>query len=146
VNQVKLLEGGLAVDDRGKVAFVNDFNLNGVKRFYSVSNHRCGFVRAWHAHRNEAKFVHVVGGSALVGAVRIDDWEQPAPDLPVQKYVLTASRPAVLYIPAGFANGFMTLTDDAVLLFFSTSTVEESKGDDFRFPARHWDPWHVEER
>jgi dTDP-4-dehydrorhamnose 3,5-epimerase len=40
----------------------------------------------------------------------------------------------------------MSLTADAKLMFFSTSTVEESRGDDYRYDARHWDPWQVEER
>ena len=52
-----LIEGGLAVDDRGIVSFVNDFDFAGVKRFYMVSNHKAGFVRAWHAHKHEAKYV-----------------------------------------------------------------------------------------
>ena len=63
-----LLEGGLAVDDRGSVAFVNAFDFEGVKRFYVVANHRQGFVRAWHAHRREAKYVTVVTGAAVVAA------------------------------------------------------------------------------
>ena len=50
-----IFKGGLAVDDRGQIAFVNDFDFESVKRFYIVSNHRTGFVRAWHAHRHEAK-------------------------------------------------------------------------------------------
>lgn len=56
----QLLKGGLAVDDRGTVSFVNDFNFADVKRFYIVENHKQGFVRAWHAHRNESKYVMVV--------------------------------------------------------------------------------------
>jgi hypothetical protein len=40
----------------------------------------------------------------------------------------------------------MSLTDDAQLLVFSTTTLQESLNDDFRFHARHWDPWTVEER
>jgi dTDP-4-dehydrorhamnose 3,5-epimerase len=40
----------------------------------------------------------------------------------------------------------MSLTVDAKIMFFSTSTLEESMKDDIRFPARRWDPWHVEER
>ena len=50
-----LFSGDVAVDDRGEVSFVNDFDFEGVKRFYTVKNHRRGFVRAWHAHRREAK-------------------------------------------------------------------------------------------
>lgn len=141
-----LLEGGLAIDDRGTVAFVNGFDFDGVKRFYVVTNHRRGYVRAWHAHRREAKYVTVVLGAAVVAAVPIDDWENPSREAEVQRFVLAAEKPSVLFIPAGYANGFMSLTEDSKLMFFSTSTVEESRGDDVRFDARYWDAWGVEER
>lgn len=144
--QIRIFEGGLAVDDRGEVSFVNDFDFQNVKRFYLVSNHRAGFVRAWHAHRREAKYVTVLSGTALVGAVEIDDWATPAANLPVQRFVLSAKKPRVIYIPAGFANGFMSLSDDLKIMFFSTSSLAESQGDDYRFPARYWDIWNVEER
>lgn len=141
-----LIEGGLAVDDRGKVAFVNDFSFEGVKRCYMVSNHRVGFVRAWHAHRREAKYIMVVKGEAIVAAVAIDDWDNPAKDSPINRYILSEQKPAVLYIPRAYANGFMTLSPDTLIMYFSTSSLEESQGDDIRYHARYWDPWQVEER
>jgi dTDP-4-dehydrorhamnose 3,5-epimerase-like enzyme len=141
-----MMSGTLAVDDRGEVGFVNDFHFHGIKRFYTVSNHRAGFIRAWHGHRNEGKYVTAVLGSAVVAAVRIDDWENPSPKLSVDRFVLSAKRPSVLFIPAGYANGFMSLTDDLKLMFFSTSNLEESAGDDIRFDSRLWDPWQVVER
>jgi dTDP-4-dehydrorhamnose 3,5-epimerase-like enzyme len=142
----ELLRGDVAVDDRGEVGFVNEFGFGDVRRFYTVANHATGFVRAWHAHRHEGKYVLAVSGAALVCCVEIDDWEKPSPDLEVQRFVLSAAKPSVLRVPPGYANGFMTLTPDAKLMFFSTSTLEESLGDDVRFPARLWDPWQVEER
>ncbi|MEW6348882.1 MAG: dTDP-4-dehydrorhamnose 3,5-epimerase family protein [Thermodesulfobacteriota bacterium] len=142
----RLLEGGLHVDDRGSVAFVNPFDFRGVKRCYLVSNHRQGFVRAWHGHRRESKYVTAVHGAAIVCAVAIDDWEHPSKDAVVHRYVLSEAKPAVLYIPAGYANGSMSLTRDAKLMFFSTSSLEESLGDDIRFDSRYWNPWEVEER
>jgi dTDP-4-dehydrorhamnose 3,5-epimerase len=141
-----MLNGGLAVDERGEVGFVNDFRFEGVKRFYTVANHRSGFVRAWHGHRREGKYVTTVAGAALVGAVRIDDWDKPSRDLAVERFVLSARRPSVLFIPSGYANGFMSLTDDLKLMFFSTSTLEESAADDIRFDSRLWDIWQVAER
>ena len=141
-----LIEGGLGVDDRGDVAFVNDFHFDGVKRFYLVSNHSSGFVRAWHAHRRESKYVTVVQGSAIVAAVLIDNWELPSKEAHVHRYVLSSNKPAVLYVPAGYANGFMSLTTDAKLMYFSTASVEESRGDDIRYDAHYWDPWSVIER
>ena len=142
----RLIEGGLAVDDRGKVTFVNDFDFRDVKRFYVARNYRAGIIRAWHGHRREAKYVTVLQGAAVVGAVKIDDWQNPSPSSEVHRYVLSASRPAVLFIPPGYANGFMSLTDDCLLAFFSTATLEESCQDDVRFDAHHWDIWHIEER
>ncbi len=141
-----LIAGGLAVDDRGTLRFVNDFDFAGVKRFYCVENHVAGLVRAWHGHRHEAKYVFVASGAALVGAVQLDDWSEPSPSLEVQRFVLAAGKPAVLYVPPGYANGFMSLTSATQVLFFSTSTLDQSRGDDIRFPARYWDIWTVEER
>lgn len=141
-----IIDGGLAVDDRGQVSFINGFNFAGVKRFYMVSNHAAGFVRAWHAHKKEAKYVLVVKGSAVVAAVEVDDWDKPSKTAEVKRYVLSEKSPKILYIPAGYANGFMSLTKDAQIIFFSTSSLEESQGDDYRFDARHWDVWSVEER
>lgn len=146
MESVRLIEGNLSVDDRGEVAFVNEFDFDQVKRFYTIRNHVAGFVRAWHAHRREAKYVSVTQGAVLLAAVRIDDWDRPSPTLAVERFVLSAARPAVLFIPPGFANGFMSLTTDAQVCFYSTSTIEESRGDDIRYPARLWDVWHVVER
>lgn len=138
-----LFKGDLAVDDRGGVGFVNDFDLAPVRRFYTVTNHKAGFIRAWHAHKREAKFVTVVEGAAIIAAVQIDDWDNPSKTLKVERYVLSADKPSVLFIPAGYANGFMTLTEGAKLMFFSTATLEESTGDDTRYDAYYWNPWEV---
>ncbi|MHB8871899.1 MAG: dTDP-4-dehydrorhamnose 3,5-epimerase family protein [Candidatus Doudnabacteria bacterium] len=141
-----LLKGGLSVDDRGTVSFVNDFNFENVKRFYAVENHKQGFVRAWHAHKQEAKYVMVVKGSAIIGAVKIDNWESPSKNTKVNRFVLSEKNPSVLFIPAGFANGFMSLTEDSKIIFFSTSELKDSLNDDFRYDAHYWDIWKIEER
>jgi len=142
----KLIQGGLATDDRGTLVFHNDFHFEGVKRFYVVTNHRQGFIRAWHGHRKEAKYVTVLQGSALLGAVRVTDWDKPSREEKPLRFVLSQQRPGVMYIPAGYANGFMTLTADAIVAFFSTSTLEESQGDDIRFESRYWNIWDIVER
>ena len=145
-SETYIYNGGLAVDDRGEIAFVNDFHFDSVKRFYMVSNHRQGFVRAWHAHKQEAKYVTAVSGAALIGAVKIDNWQKPSHDLPVGRFVISAKKPQIIYIPAGYANGFMSLTSDLKLIFYSTATLEESANDDIRFDAGYWDIWNIIER
>ena len=141
-----LIKGALASDDRGHVGFVNDFTFTNVKRFYTTENHKRGFIRAWHGHKLEAKYITAVKGTVLICCVKIDAWEAPSKKLPVQRFVLTEQQPAILAIPAGYANGTMSLTKDAKLVIFSTTTLEESKHDDYRYHARYWDPWTVEER
>ena len=142
----RLLEGGLSVDDRGSVAFVNDFDLKDSRRFYVVSDHAVGFVRAWHYHRRECKHVFAVSGDALVQAVRVEDPENPPEQAERHRFVLTASKPAVLYIPPGYANGMMTLTAGTRLIFFSNATLEESVKDDIRIDADRWGGWTVAAR
>ena len=146
MSKPRLITGGLSVDDRGEVAFVNGFDFQGIRRFYTVTNHQQGFVRAWHAHRQEDKFVTVVMGAALFGVVEIDDWEHPSKGLEVSRFVLSASNPVILHIPQGHAHGYMTFTQETKLMFFSTSTLEESANDDYRFDARYWDSWQIIER
>ena len=92
---------------------VNDFAFEGAKaRFYIVSNHRARFVAclAWPPPR-EAKYVIVIEGSAIVCAVPIDDWDAPNRFAEIDRYILSAVQPAILFIPPGYANGFMSLTE-----------------------------------
>jgi dTDP-4-dehydrorhamnose 3,5-epimerase-like enzyme len=125
---------------------VNEASLSGFVRFYLVRNHQSCFVRAWHGHQRERKLVTVVAGAALICCVKVDDWEQPSTDLAVHRFVLSADRPAAVAIPAGFVNGSMTLKEKTTICYFSDATIEETRSDDFRYPARFWDPWHVAER
>lgn len=143
-----LIEGGLAIDDRGQVIFANDCDLASYefRRFYLVSNHQLLPIRAWHGHKREVKAVTMVRGAAIVAAVKIDDWDRPDPLAEVSRFVLSASKPAVLVIPSGYANGFRCLTPDCQLLWFSNLTVEESREDDYRFGPHYWEPWDVEVR
>jgi dTDP-4-dehydrorhamnose 3,5-epimerase len=133
---MEILEGRIMADDRGTVRFINDFDFANVRRFYQVENHRSGYIRAWHAHVRECKYVYVVTGAALIGVVDFTD-ENAVPE----KFVLSAEIPKVLWIPPGKANGFMSLREDTRIMFYSTSTLEESMGDDVRFPYDKWNIW-----
>ncbi len=147
MEEPRLIEGGLAVDDRGSVAFVNEFDFH-VKRFYVVKNWQPSFVRAWHGHKHEAKCVTVLSGAATVGVVKIKDWDKPDKNTEVHRYVLTAVKPTILYIPPGYANGLMGLTGNVIAVYFSGKTLEESIGDDWRYPWNYFGErvWEVEER
>jgi len=141
-----LIKGGASADDRGRVAYVNDFRLSDAKRFYIVENFAVGTVRAWHAHKNERKWVMALTGAALAACVKIDDWESPSKDAEVQRFTLDANQPSILEIPAGYGNGAMSLLPGTKLAYFSDAKLDDSLQDDFRFPARYWDPWTLVER
>lgn len=140
------IKGQLLIDDRGEVGCVNNFDMSKIRRFYTVTNHKVGFVRAWHAHKKESKYVTVTSGSAIIAAVKIDNWNQPSKDLNVHRFIVSAVNPAVIFVPKGYANGFKTLTVDTKLMFFSIATLEKSHNDDFRYDAYYWNPWEIVER
>jgi dTDP-4-dehydrorhamnose 3,5-epimerase len=134
-----LINGGIAVDDRGSVTFCNDFDFKDVKRFYMVSNHDKGFVRAWHGHKKEGKYAFVTKGAVKLAVVQMEGDTGAT-------HILSATKPQILWIPPGYYNGFRTLTDDAQIIFFSTVTMEEAKDDDYRKPADTWELLNIEER
>lgn len=138
---MEIINGDLVVDDRGTVSFVNDFKFDGVKRFYMVENHEKGFVRAWHGHRKEAKYVLVTRGAIVLGVADMLKINDPI------RLVLSAKKPQIVYIPPNHFNGLKTLTDDTQVIFFSTTTLEESKNDDIRKPADILEGfWDIEQR
>jgi dTDP-4-dehydrorhamnose 3,5-epimerase len=141
-----VFQGNKIFDDRGSLGFINGFDVSDFKRFYLIENHSVNFIRAWHGHLKETKAIIMVKGEALVCAVELNDTTNPNKDNEVTRVVLSATSPSALYIPAGYANGFMTLSADAKLLVFSSTTVEESQGDDYRFAYDYWNPWNITPR
>jgi dTDP-4-dehydrorhamnose 3,5-epimerase len=138
---MEIFEGKVVADDRGTVRFINNFNFEGVKRFYQVENHRRGYIRAWHAHNREGKYVYVVNGAALIGVINFKN-ENATPE----KFVLCEEIPKILWIPPGHANGFMSLRENTKIMFYSTSTLKESMGDDIRFDYDKWNIWQEDYR
>jgi len=134
-----IIKGGLAADDRGVVRFVNDFHFEGVKRFYVLENWQPGFVRAWHGHLHETKWVTVTCGAAKIGVAQIiGNGSQLIPYvLTAPKFfILCAQQPAILCIPPGYANGSMALVERTQVSHFSSMTMDETASDDLRWD---WD-------
>lgn len=145
---LSLIKGNISVDDRGSLRFVNDFNFQGVKRFYQVENFEVSTIRAFHGHMRESKYIYLASGSALVCAVPLDNNKTPSKTNKVERFVLSSMQPQLLFIPPAYANGFKVLEPQSKLIIFSTSTLQESQGDDFRFPFDYWgsEIWKTEFR
>jgi dTDP-4-dehydrorhamnose 3,5-epimerase-like enzyme len=132
--------GGVSVDERGSLKYVNDFDFENVKRFYQVENHEKGFIRAWHGHKYEGKYVYVVKGSAWIGVVDMND------NTIVEKFVLSDKSPKVLFIPPRKYNGAQTLEEGTIIMYFSTATIPESREDDIRLPYEQFPIFEKEYR
>ena len=145
---IKSMNGGVAVDDRGALRFVNDFDFRDVKRFYQVENFDINTIRAFHGHMKEGKYVYVVSGSIILCAVYIDNFKKPSKKNEMERIILSARKPQIVFIPPHYANGFKALEPGTKVMFFSTSTLEESKNDDYRYFFDYWGKkiWETENR
>lgn len=126
----------LHVDDRGTVygAFDN-LDKAGIKRTYVIRNWQIGTIRAWHGHKKAGTYLHVIKGAAKIAAVKIDKRNHELFDFQEDFYkiaTLSAAKPQLFYVPPGWYNGTMTLTEDTRILVYSTLTLDEVKSDDIR--------------
>lgn len=141
MNQVEkpvIYQGKTFTDERGTLKFVNDFDFRNVKRSYITENSTQHPIRAFQCHQKEAKYVSVIAGKAVLVVVPLNTGSEKNVAQKPQKYYLDASNSQVLYIPAGYANGFKSLEAHTQLIFYSTLTLEESKNDSTRLPFDHW--------
>ena len=144
--KVKIVNADVAIDGRGELLFCNDFNMSNIKRFYQIKNFKNPFVRAWHGHKFEDKYIIVSKGAALLAVVKIDNWKKPKKNIKIKKFVLNDKKPKLLFIPGGHAHGYKTLLRNTSLIVFSTATLSQSMKDDYRFDAYYWNPWVEKER
>ena len=142
----KIVIGNRIFDNRGSVRFNNNLVFKKVKRFYTVHNYEKNFIRAWHGHFKEEKFIGCIKGTFQISAVKIDKKKNPNKKNKVFSFIINQSNSNFVHIPKGFANGSMSLEDNSELLIFSTSTVQESLRDDFRYDYLHWNPWKINQR
>jgi len=132
------ITGGVAKDERGQIRFVNDFNMEKVKRFYIIKNSNRKLVRGWRGHRTERRWFYVLSGAFYIDIVEIDDWEHPSQSLPVARYRTESNNQQVIYVPAGHATAFQSLETDSELLVFADCGVENSKEDDYSWPIGYF--------
>lgn len=112
-----------------------------VKRVYVVGNFGKGVIRGFHFHKQEIKIFYIARGSAKFVAINPED--------PNDKHIFVTSdkNPELVIIPTGYANGWMSLEENTLLISISTSTFEESAKDDFRYDPYEWgDVWSTKAR
>lgn len=146
-NKPRAVEYPVFADDRGTFApFINGLegiaSKSGViKRMYYVCNDSKGVVRGFHYHKKEWKFFVIVSGSAKFVAL-----DPKNPDEKFQ-FISSVRKNNLIVIPPLYANGWVSLSNDTILVCASTSTTQESLKDDQRFDPYKWgDVWTVKAR
>lgn len=112
-----------------------------IKRIYYVYNHEAGIVRGFHFHEKEWKIFTICSGAAKF--VALD------PKNPTEKFTFVSSsrKQNVIVIPPGFANGWVSLESNTVLICGSTASFDESINDDKRRdPYEFGDVWGIKPR
>src|SRR5690606_20589964 len=137
-NILKSIIGGIAKDHRGQIRFVNDFDMTEVKRFYIIKNTDTDLVRGWRAHRVEQRWFYVLSGSFVIDFVKIDDWQKPSPELPVERVIIKQEQGAVLHAPTGYGFAFQAMEPDSELLVFADYGIENASKDDYTYPLDYF--------
>ena len=142
----KLINGSRLYDNRGSLRFSNELPFKGIKRFYIVHNYNKNFIRAWHGHLKEEKFIGCIKGTFQISAVKINNVKRPNKKNKIFNFYLNQSNNNFVHIPKGYANGSMSLEENSELLIFSTSSLKDSLKDDFRYKLDYWNPWKIIQR
>ena len=133
-----IILGGNFADNRGEVAFVNDFSFSDIKRFYTITNADEKPLRAWQGHKLDQNNFFCVTGSFQIFYVKVDNWENPSKNLEVKSAILKASESNILVIPPGYANAILSLESNSKLISFCTLSLNDISQDDVRFDAKTW--------
>jgi len=132
---VRIIEGEVFTDARGRISSLNHFCFEDVNRVYFIHHPDVSVIRGWHGHRQEKKFFYCVRGSFTIGLVEIDDWHAPSRDLPVEKVTLSEEKSRIVCVPEGFASCIKADVADSTLMVLSGKTLEEAVTlqDSYRF-------------
>jgi len=137
-NKPCIIKGGVFEDNRGRLDFVNDFDLGPIKRFYFTTNNSTKIFRGWQGHKIERRWFYCVKGGFEIKIVEIDDWDNPSDKLEPLEFILEENNPNILCIPKGCVNGFRALEEDSKLLVMSDYALGTLENDDFRFENNKW--------
>ena len=133
-----LISGGIHSDERGSVSFVNDFDMEQIKRFYTITHSDTHIIRGWQGHKIEKKWFFCTKGAFVVRVIKIDDWHQPSKYLEISKYHLQSDKSEILFVDQGCVTCMQAVTKDSTLLVFSDQDLLHSKADDYRFDQNYW--------
>lgn len=132
-------------DDRGLlIPFTDDIDEKLFHRCYYVEDYGKGVIRGLHYHKEEVKIFTIVSGSAKFITLKLPEEKANRNNLEeigkyaienpdsIKTWVISNRHHAVLFIPAFYANGWISLEEHSVLIGLSNLRFEKAKNDDIR--------------
>jgi|SRR5690606_14219419 len=135
---MNIIRGGISLDNRGQIRYVNEFDMSSIKRFYIIQNSDTELIRGWRAHRIEDRWFYVISGSFEINIVQIDNWDQPSVDLSIHKYNLSAEKLQLVHLPAGYGTAIRALEKNSELLVFANYGLEHASFDNYTWPLDYF--------
>ena len=141
MSEIKIIDGEIFVDERGQISSINNFHFDGVRRCYIIHHPDPSVIRGWHGHQHERKWFYCVKGDFALACVKIDNWDNPSPDLPADIFHLTEAESRIICVPAGYANCLKTETEGSIMLVLSDKILTEALNDSWRYDKHLWVDW-----
>lgn len=141
---IKVIKGEIYNDERGQISSLNSFHFDGVMRSYLIHHPDISVIRGWHAHQYERKWFYCVKGRFSVALVKIDDWDNPSPELKPEIFHLHDKCSELICVPAGYANCLKAWDKDSIMLVLSDKTLDEAASDSWRYDKSLWVSWDNE--
>lgn len=138
IDAINIITGGIHNDSRGSIEFVNEFDMSPIKRFYIIKHNDTETLRGWRAHRIERRWFYVLNGSFQLRLVKIDNWDSPSNNLPIQEKILLESSKQVLYIPSGYATCLRALEEGSRLLVLADYSIDNANHDNYLYPLDYF--------
>src|SRR5690606_27156952 len=135
---IQKIKGGVSLDRRGQIRYVNEFDMSIVKRFYLIKNADTELIRGWRAHRIEDRWFYVISGSFEFNIIQIDNWDQPSVGLPIQRYNLSAAELQLIHLPAGYGTAIRAIDENSELLVFANYGLEHASSDNYTWPLDYF--------
>lgn len=134
----EIISGGSHTDTRGKITFFNDFDMSQVKRFYIIENVDVDIKRGWRGHKIEQRWFTVAEGAFNVRLIRIDNWENPNRESPLEEYFLSDENTEILHIPAGYASCVQAIQSNSKLIVFADYDIDHASNDNYLYPEDYF--------
>jgi len=141
-------------DDRGYlIPFTDHIDHDLFHRCYVVGDYGKGVIRGLHYHKEEMKIFTIVSGAAKFVTTKLseemadrNDPEEISRFLKenpkcTKTFVLSSRHQGVVIIPAYYANGWISLEDNTILVSLSNLRFEKAMHDDIRI-----DPYVVSKK